>query len=855
MNRVKGFLVKTWHYWVGTLILLSVIFYYAFYNQSIQLFHYDMMEQGIRFVQRAWDLYREPGFELWDWTHYFGGNIFVHQYMLYSPFWLILVFLPSKLMIPFAFLYVNMFKLIILYLLSVLYFGKIRQSKTASVIGGLIITFSGFALGYYNYANFTDVLLFLPLALYFIEMYLDHNRITGFILTISAMAFINVYLFFMFIPYIFLYTLFRYVVKGKYLSFRQLFVDGVKFLGIFILGIGIASILFIPSLELLLSTSRISSGQELFRIISKFDLFRYLTSMLQPIVDRNNFNPLVSKFIVQSYGHSGGAALYSLIISPLLLSQLFSIKISKNERNGLLILLSCLSLIALFPGLYVFLQGNRDTRWMYMFILINAYIVSLVIDHITEVNWKSLVVSMLILMFALAGSYLVSRHYGLQNVEIYYSIAKRNIIVLGFVLLMYIVVFIFVKNIRMIKFILIIIVSFEAFFSMYNIFFNPVDSVSMDASELESYYLADDSIIKAIKESDSSIYRIDAIENYNFNNPLGKNYMGFTFYTNIYDYEIDTFTLNNIASGGGWVVGANAGKWQYKEMFGSKYWFDLTGGAEVPYAYDYYKTVQYGNQMVDVYINSYPLALAYTMKNTLAYSNWIELNSLEKFRALMTMVVTEDSTNTIVDDVNSLEKLGGFGTTVTYNFNTPKAHVIVYAVLPRSEEVKMTFKYNGEVVREYYSYEPQYSGVYVEETFNEVFIEVTNLYGVPDEEFINSAYIESPFSTYDEWYKEMQSGFIQDFKIGLNSFQGSIQTDEAKWVVTSIAYDKYWSVLVDGQKVKTIKVNGGFIGFQVQAGSHQIEAKYQPISFYLGIILTLLSSILLFIFTRTVRFK
>jgi len=280
-------------------------------------------------------------------------------------------------------------------------------------------------------------------------------------------------------------------------------------------------------------------------------------------------------------------------------------------------------------------------------------------------------------------------------------------------------------------------------------------------------------------------------------------------------------------------------------MFAGKYWFDLTDGENIPFGYKLFKTIPYNNQMVDVYQNSNPVPIMYTLNDTLNYDSWKSLNSLDKMRSLMTQVITYDSDNKIPDYYNDLIDLGKFETQLVKTFDTPQSKVISYAVFPRSEEVRMKFYLDGELVREFYSYEPNYSSVYVEESFDEIHFEVTNLYGVPSEEFINQAFIEYPEVSFDSWYNTLSEGFISKIEIDTNQFSGYINSTDDQWVVTSIAYDKNWKVKVNNEYVNIEKINGGFIGFRIPSGEVEINGVYFPNELLIGAGISFVSIIVL----------
>jgi len=211
----------------------------------------------------------------------------------------------------------------------------------------------------------------------------------------------------------------------------------------------------------------------------------------------------------------------------------------------------------------------------------------------------------------------------------------------------------------------------------------------------------------------------------------------------------------------------------------------------------------------------------------------------------MNHVVLYDSSNTKVEFINDMVDLGSFGTQMVKTFDTPQKNVIASIVLPRGEELRITFKMKGEVVNEYYAYEPQYSSVYMRDAFDEIIFDVTNLYGVPEEEFINHAYIEYPEEYFEDWYDELSGNFAQDITIGNNEFSSKFASKKEQWMVTSIAYDSNWTVKINGEPVKVEKVNGGFIGFIIPEGNLVIEGNFYPREMTYGLIISVISLLLL----------
>lgn len=74
---------------------------------------------------------------------------------------------------------------------------------------------------------------------------------------------------------------------------------------------------------------------------------------------------------------------------------------------------------------------------------------------------------------------------------------------------------------------------------------------------------------------------------------------------------------------------------------------------------------------------------------------------------------------------------------------------------------------------------------------------------------------------------------------------GTINSKESATMLTSLIYDKGWSVYVDGKKVKTDSFNGALLTFDIPEGEHTIELKYVPEGFVLGLSISIISIILI----------
>jgi len=72
------------------------------------------------------------------------------------------------------------------------------------------------------------------------------------------------------------------------------------------------------------------------------------------------------------------------------------------------------------------------------------------------------------------------------------------------------------------------------------------------------------------------------------------------------------------------------------------------------------------------------------------------------------------------------------------------------------------------------------------------------------------------------------------------SFEGTIASDNDSLVIqTTIPYDEGWQVYVDGEKVEIFETLEALVAFRIDSGEHNVELKYMPKSFVLGLTITL----------------
>jgi len=85
-----------------------------------------------------------------------------------------------------------------------------------------------------------------------------------------------------------------------------------------------------------------------------------------------------------------------------------------------------------------------------------------------------------------------------------------------------------------------------------------------------------------------------------------------------------------------------------------------------------------------------------------------------------------------------------------------------------------------------------------------------------------------------------QEAFSMTF-FSQNNIKGEITLSNSKLLFFTIPFDKDWKVYVNGKKRSLELVNIGFSGLLLESGRHEIELRFEPVGYYPGMIISLVS--------------
>ena len=179
-------------------------------------------------------------FSQFDWTIGLGTSIYeLIKGGLLSPFNLLI--LPfSKEILPQVCFYLNIFKIVVLGLTSCLWLSKILKDRFKTISMSVLLAFSGIIVLYWE-SGFFDCFVLLPLCLYFVEKYIETDKILGLIASLIVIFFTNCVYAIPLATFLIIYYLLR----------TNDYKKAVKYILIVICSVGLTIFTMIPSLAFL----------------------------------------------------------------------------------------------------------------------------------------------------------------------------------------------------------------------------------------------------------------------------------------------------------------------------------------------------------------------------------------------------------------------------------------------------------------------------------------------------------------------------------------------------------------------------------------------------------------------------
>lgn len=125
--------------------------------------------------------------------------------------------------------------------------------------------------------------------------------------------------------------------------------------------------------------------------------------------------------------------------------------------------------------------------------------------------------------------------------------------------------------------------------------------------------------------------------------------------------------------------------------------------------------------------------------------------------------------------------------------------------------------------------------------FDKDSVEVRIIFEKGEYEFETINYYLNPVSSIEEKINKLNSETLQNLRFTHNGFSGNITLDEPGLLFISLPYSKGFTAYVDGVKTEIKRVNIGYMGIMLEAGTHEISFVYETPGIKYGVILSLLA--------------
>ena len=299
------------------------------------------------------------------------GSDFISSFSFYnlgSPFfWITLLFRPEAF--PWLVVWILILKYAAAGLIS-FYWLRRHTSDRSALIGSVLYAFSGFQAMNMIFYHFHDIVALFPLLLIGFEILVEEKRKGIFALTVAINALVNWNFFvgevIFLVLYYFCYCDVINALLKKKVSFKEVWKQLIGLMGEGLLGIGMAAVLFIPSVYAMLGQSRIKELMSLKDglLWSPEDLFRNIKAVLFPAEAMNN-NSVLSAM----NWYSAGAYLPFIGIVPCA-ARMICYRKRKDPVNRILLISLILSAVPILNSVFVLFNREPYRRWYYMPLLL-----------------------------------------------------------------------------------------------------------------------------------------------------------------------------------------------------------------------------------------------------------------------------------------------------------------------------------------------------------------------------------------------------------------------------------------------------------------------------------------------------
>ena len=810
----------------------------------------------------------------WDMSIGFGQDIIttLSYYVIGDPFSALSVFCPAK----YAEYFYSFLIALRIYLAGITFSIYARHHGYRSVLtlcGTMIYIFSSYTLlASTLHPYFTNPLIYFPLLLLGIDRIFEKKGAALYIIMIALSALTNFYFFYMLCLLVVIYVVFRffYTVKTGYL--KELIRYFVLFAAVSLLGIGMAMVLFLPTILSILGSNRVGADV-----------------IVRTLYDGKYYLNYIGAFLSGSagyYTHLGYTGIAFIAVLVLL------IRFRKGERKNRFMaaafLLLTVFLLVPFLG-HVFNGLSYVTnRWVWAYAFAVSMIVVMMLPEMLQLSKKELLIISAVSFLYAAVIFSVSL---LQNEKYMAAVAG---LFLALLVLFIAHIWTNAAPVRPL-FVAVTLILLIANGSYVNQVDNSNYVLRFTDSGRALHHLMNASPgYQVSKIKDEGLYRYDAggfsTDSVKRNSAMLLDLNSCAYYYSMTnEYVSNLFQAVDLYTPMEQTYNDLNSRYILDNLLGVKY-FVVKNGKEayLPYGYS---DIAWQNDSYTVYENKKALPLVFTAADYIPEDEYETLTAVEKQEVLAQTIVLEDGGSLPESDYQISDHTVPYEITASESVEVKNDSIEV-----KEADAALTIHFNALYNTEYYVV---FDGLHFTETnpltdpfwkaSDTVNIKVsagsvsrTVKYLTPESPYYNDIHsficnvglmeegekditITFPIAgtySFDSFTLQCQpvdtisysmSVFRQDdtsdFKEITNGIEGRLTLNEAKMLCVSVPYSENWKAYVDGVETEIIAADQFMLGINLQPGSHTVRFLYHNRDLSIGLILSMIS-IVIFIITE-----
>ncbi len=239
-------------------LLIAFIFFipWIIMDKGYFLFYGDFNVQQITFYKHCHEMFRSGQF-FWDFKTDLGVN-FLGSYSFYnttSPFFLLTLPFPND-WIPYFMGPLLILKFSLASLFAYMYLRRFVKNKQFALLGALLYAFSGFSIYNIFFNHFHEAIVFFPLLLLSLEMFMAENKRGFFAFMIFVTATVNYFFFVAMVIFVVIYWFLRMLSGVWTLTPSRFLLLAAEIL----IGFSLALITLLPSIHVVMENPRTSTG-------------------------------------------------------------------------------------------------------------------------------------------------------------------------------------------------------------------------------------------------------------------------------------------------------------------------------------------------------------------------------------------------------------------------------------------------------------------------------------------------------------------------------------------------------------------------------------------------------------------